>query len=76
MVLNGESQLVESDPTVACFLAPQVDEFLIPSIENAVNFNVEYLPPQFLSVVLPVSNILLSLLDVLENPVIKGIILG
>ena len=44
MVDHGKSELVQTDATVACLLISQINQLFVPSIENAVNFDVDDLP--------------------------------
>ena len=53
-----------------------MDEFLVPGVEDAVDFDVEDLPPELFCVVFSVCNVFLSLLHVLDDPLIKAILLS
>lgn len=69
MVFDWEGELVESDTAVSCLLAPQENELLVPSIENAVQLNIENLPPELLSMVFSVGDVFFSLLQIFQNPI-------
>jgi hypothetical protein len=64
VVAHRESELVEADAAVARLLTAQEDELLVPSIEEAVDFDVEHFPAQLSSVVATTAQVLLSLLHV------------
>ena len=45
MILDGESELVKSNPAVPCLLTSEENKFFIPGIKNAVNFYIKHFPP-------------------------------
>jgi hypothetical protein len=75
MIVHRQGELVESNATVACLLAAQIDEFLIPSIKDAVDFDVQHLPPQLTGMVSPITDVFLPLLQVPQQLLAQVILL-